>query len=436
MTRKSIWKFCAKLVAAVSILAAVPLESSADSLTPRMGATKPTVGSASWGTKLNSNFDIIDTSAAIQGKTNVFTASNTFQAPVLLQNSSITLTGVNGFISGGSSITTTGGFFGSGAGLTGIVTAGLADASVTTPKLAPDAVTSAKILTAAVETSKIAPGAVTTDKITTAAVTAEKIADGAVTTSKINSSADATVSSIIGTAYVQGGVATSSKLSNDGVDVSNRTSAPTAQRGRLYFNPGSGGSLNVSLDGSTFVAISTGGGGGGGDVTQAAGGAFGPAANVSFAHEDVITSSHPCRVIGSTRTINIPSSTGSNSVHGAALAGSTLTLNGFSGSTFLSVRGDMVHDLTGPGNTRISVLVDGALIGLGSGTDIWSAYNQGGSEGKKWGQEYVHPTALTAGSHAFSLVFRASDGGDVWNVYGPANFTTNWIEYREVSCAN
>lgn len=61
----------------------------------------------------------------------------------------------------------------------------IADGSVTTAKLAADAVTTAKILDANVTAAKIASDAVTTAKILDANVTAAKLASNAVTTAKI-----------------------------------------------------------------------------------------------------------------------------------------------------------------------------------------------------------------------------------------------------------
>ena len=67
----------------------------------------------------------------------------------------------------------------------GIVTAKIADAAVTTVKIADDAVITAKILDANVTTAKIADDAVITAKILDANVTTAKIADANITTAKI-----------------------------------------------------------------------------------------------------------------------------------------------------------------------------------------------------------------------------------------------------------
>ena len=59
------------------------------------------------------------------------------------------------------------------------------DGSITTAKLADNAVTSAKIKPSAVGTSQLADGAVTTDKLATSSVATEKLQDLCVTTPKI-----------------------------------------------------------------------------------------------------------------------------------------------------------------------------------------------------------------------------------------------------------
>lgn len=54
----------------------------ADVTTTRMGLTEPALNSSGWGTTLNNNFGIIDSSAAILSQTNTFTAVNTFTQPI------------------------------------------------------------------------------------------------------------------------------------------------------------------------------------------------------------------------------------------------------------------------------------------------------------------------------------------------------------------
>ena len=67
---------------AVGILASVCSTVRADSSTPREGLVKPDIGSTGWGTKLNANFDAIDSSASWQNTVNNFTSSNTFSSTI------------------------------------------------------------------------------------------------------------------------------------------------------------------------------------------------------------------------------------------------------------------------------------------------------------------------------------------------------------------
>lgn len=49
-----------------------------DTTTNRMGLTIPTIGSPTWGSKVNTNFQIIDAFSGVANTTNTFTSSNTF----------------------------------------------------------------------------------------------------------------------------------------------------------------------------------------------------------------------------------------------------------------------------------------------------------------------------------------------------------------------
>ena len=52
--------------------------TQADSTTSRIGLTKPDIGSSLWGTKLNADMDVIDSSVACLSQTNTFTGINNF----------------------------------------------------------------------------------------------------------------------------------------------------------------------------------------------------------------------------------------------------------------------------------------------------------------------------------------------------------------------
>lgn len=91
------------------------------------------------------------------------------------------------------------------------------DGSVTEPKIATDAVTTAKILDANVTAAKLATNAVETDKINALAVTAAKIAANAVETDKINALAvtEAKIAaSAVTTAKIADGAVSNAKLAN------------------------------------------------------------------------------------------------------------------------------------------------------------------------------------------------------------------------------
>jgi hypothetical protein len=96
----------------------------ADSATPRLGLLIMSTGTTNWGTKLNNSvFAVADSSAAAQFKSNTFTATNTFTSAMLLSGSSLTATGSAGTITTQSSVTASA-FFGDGSHLTGIPSTG------------------------------------------------------------------------------------------------------------------------------------------------------------------------------------------------------------------------------------------------------------------------------------------------------------------------
>ncbi|NUL82649.1 MAG: hypothetical protein HUU60_08015 [Armatimonadetes bacterium] len=103
----------------------------------------------------------------------------------------------------------------------GVVTAMLADGSVTTPKLADGAVTTAKIGDNQVTTAKLADGAVTTPKLADGAVTTGKIGDNQVTTAKLADGAVTTGKigdNQVTTAKLADGAVTTPKIANAAVD--------------------------------------------------------------------------------------------------------------------------------------------------------------------------------------------------------------------------
>lgn len=63
--------------------------AAADTTTTNLGLTKPSQGSPNWGTKVNANYDIIDSSVAILSGNNVFTGSNTFNGVLNISSQSL-----------------------------------------------------------------------------------------------------------------------------------------------------------------------------------------------------------------------------------------------------------------------------------------------------------------------------------------------------------
>lgn len=102
-----------------------------------------------------------------------------------------------------------------------ISTGKMVDGSVTAPKLASDSVETSKILDANVTASKLADGAVTTDKIANGAVTTSELGNGAVTEGKLG---DASVTggklaaNSVSTDKIINGSVTGDKLAGDSVD--------------------------------------------------------------------------------------------------------------------------------------------------------------------------------------------------------------------------
>lgn len=57
--------------------------------TPRMGMNQFSIGQLNWGGSMIANFNILDSSVAIQGSTNTFTSSNTFVTSVRFSSTTI-----------------------------------------------------------------------------------------------------------------------------------------------------------------------------------------------------------------------------------------------------------------------------------------------------------------------------------------------------------
>lgn len=71
-----------KLILAAIFAASLVGVVRSDTTTTRAGLTKPSVGSANWGTKLNANFDSIDSLFPVLASTNTFAALQTFSSGI------------------------------------------------------------------------------------------------------------------------------------------------------------------------------------------------------------------------------------------------------------------------------------------------------------------------------------------------------------------
>jgi len=78
-----------KKISLILLLSLPAISLFADSTTTRIGLTKPTIGSTGWGTKLNSDMDLIDSTVACVGLPNTYTSSNTFNGLLTSTNTTI-----------------------------------------------------------------------------------------------------------------------------------------------------------------------------------------------------------------------------------------------------------------------------------------------------------------------------------------------------------
>jgi len=118
----------------------------------------------------------------------------------------------------------------------------VADGSISTAKLATDAVTTAKILNANVTADKLASDAVTTAKILNANVTADKLATDAVTTVKItnlNVTTDKIANDAITSAKIDDDAVIAAAIADNSVDIA-RLAVTDGTNGQLLSTNGSG----------------------------------------------------------------------------------------------------------------------------------------------------------------------------------------------------
>lgn len=168
-----------------------------------------------------------------------------------------------------------------------------------------------------------------------------------------------------------------------------------------------------------------------GNITESAGGSFGNSAAVSFAHDDVITSSHPCRVIQSTTTKGLASASGTNTAWGASIAGSTITLLGVSASNYGRVCGRWNSYLSAAGAFGCTPVLNSVpATSLANG--VWSTYSNAALMVNSSGECWQTPTTLPAGTNTISLAC-LGDGG-TWTFYGAGSNQYTWLTFEEVTC--
>jgi hypothetical protein len=148
--------------------------------------------------------------------------------------------------------------------------------------------------------------------------------------------------------------------------------------------------------------------------------------------------SNVCHVIRSTRTVNIPSTTTTQTSLGASIANSTITLAGWSSTTYPQFCARIHVDKSASGRFGCSPLIDGVLYdakGVGAvNQPAWSFFNTTASETGYADGCFIIPVHLTAGSHTASLSCSTFTGGGTINFFGPGNQAANWFKFQETNC--
>jgi len=164
--------------------------------------------------------------------------------------------GAAGYLITQSSVNASG-FFGDGSGITGIITAGLVDGAVTTPKIADGSATTSKLGADAVTSANILNGAVTTGKIIAGAVR-EKLQSAEAIGLGTNAPDAGFVH--VGTLglLVQGNHGTTQGIirhQDTGASGRLRTQGSGSQPGTYCFQDNTGGTFDVCIDNDSSVSL-------------------------------------------------------------------------------------------------------------------------------------------------------------------------------------
>lgn len=175
-----------------------------------------------------------------------------------------------------------------------------------------------------------------------------------------------------------------------------------------------------------------------GIVSEGVGATFQNSAQISTPHQDTFISSHPCRIVQSTTTHNTLSATGTNTSWATAVAipGSTLTLTGFNAGNFVEVEWEgSFYNNNAINNSLLTVLLDGDRLRPPNADDNAPVfpYLSAVNFDTRYSGRYRHPTAQAAGTHTISLM--AYTTISTWTWVGKSTVLSNYITFREVSCA-
>ena len=246
---------------------------------------------------------------------------------------------------------------------------------------------------------------------------------------------------LTGNMTISGTLGVTGVLTATGGVVGNLTGNASGTAGSLAANGAncSAGNYPLGVDASGAVESCT--AAGIGDVTKAGtnlmtGETSWTTGFSSYTHYNTITSSHPCRVIQSSTTMNIPADSGTNTSYtDGAIANSTVTITNFAANSYLRVRWDGMFSINDPGPGGLTVILDGVRLIPTNGnaaSPVWP-YDAGNANERSYGREYHHHTKPGAGTHSIALMAKTDVDG-TWTFAGPGASVNNWVTLEEYSC--